>query len=120
MSDRLGMEPMAYIASLRMAGRVRHRAGKPMLDDQGREMMALPSFRDIAPVVEQTTGVPVTHETIRRWWDLAWPEGHPGEPSVTPEFDNGTTQIRAAMERARNRVTNVDVPPAAFLPPAGE
>ena len=116
--DRLGQEPMAYIANLRLAGRARHRAGKPMLDSDGRQLIALPSFRDIAPVVERASGVPVTHETLRRWWLTAWPDGHPQEPRIADT--NGVEEIRAAMHRARARSTNQAVPPAAFLPPADE
>lgn len=117
MREKLGREPMALIAEMRLRGRVRIRAGRPMVDDKGAELIALPPFREIAPRLTERTGVPVTHETVRRWWETAWPNGHPNEPTtvgVTAE------EVRTAMRKARERTTNASIPPAAFVSPAGD
>lgn len=101
-----------------------------------RNGVTLPSFvafRLIAPELTRLTGVQVTYETLRRWWELAWPNGHPAE--VLAER-NGPGDL-ARVARMARQVKPISIypltthggtampqpavgaiPAAEFLPPA--
>ncbi len=141
MRAKLGVDPIRTIAHMRSGGyRYKSRRGYPgvlVQDRAGEPVPDLMSFRQIAPVLSELTGVMVTYETIRRWWAAAFPEepmDGPEPESVPPTApvrrvtrrrtpaasavgDEHAETIRAAMERA-NTSTNPAVPPAAFVPPA--
>jgi len=132
----LGVEPIEWITRRRLAGRIQVGSdGAPVLVD-GKPARILLSFRDLAPELADASGVNVTYETLRRWWDLAYPDGHPGEATgaVRPYHLHRTPRtartdtpapaapvaagtVAAAEQVARDRHTNVTVPPAAFVAP---
>lgn len=153
MRDRLGgKEPLALIALMKRGGfRFKSRRGMPgnlVLDKQGNAVPDLMSFREIAPYLSEMSGIPVTYETVRRWWDIVHPDGADVSPAevLSPDEMNGpdpetlrevseivvkaarrkrpavadghAEAIRAATKRAQAPTTNPDVPPAAFLPPS--
>jgi hypothetical protein len=120
----LGIEPIEWITNRRLAGR-------SQLGGEDLPRILL-SFRDLAPELTRASGVTVTYETIRRWWDLAYPDGHPGAPDGTvrpyhlhraprgarPDTPAPAPDTVAAAEQvARDRHTNATVPPAAFVEP---
>jgi hypothetical protein len=141
MKDRLGSEPLEVIRLMKHGGfRYKSKRGYPgvLVKRHGDPVPDRMSFRQIAPILSEKTGVEVTYETIRRWWELVFP-GEPDEttdpdyppvapvvpvkrtvrrrtPAVVPAVgDEHADAIRAAMDRAKT--TNPDVPPAMFLPP---
>lgn len=136
MRDRLGVEPLAAIAWMRRGGyRYKSQRGKPgvLVMRRGEPVPDAMSFRQIAPILTELSGVPVTYETIRRWWEIVFPGEAVDEPDLTPVpvprvvrrrtpavGDEHAGAIRAAVERAKAPTTNPDVPAAAFLPPDQE
>jgi len=131
-----GDEPIELIRLMKTGGyRFKSKRGKPgvLVVRRGEPVADWMSFRQIAPELERLTGVPVTYETVRRWWEAAYPDGDPSPvPGAVPPTPNRrqlkrrqpaasaqhTRDIRAATEKARSGATNPDVPAAAFLPPA--
>lgn len=135
MRAQLGEEPLRVIARMRGGG-YRYKAvrGRPdrLVLHRRQPVPDLMSFRQIAPLLSAMTGVAVTYETVRRWWEIAFPEAadEPEEPDTTPVpvsravrrrtptvGDEHAETIRAAMEQAKS--TNPAVPPAAFVAPDG-
>lgn len=127
MRERLGYEPMILIYQMRTGGyRSRiHADGATVLDQDGLPVPDRMSFRDIAPELLALTGIEVTYETVRRWWDLYYPgdtsparrrrQSRRRTPAVAAVDD---AALEAAMAAAGG--TNPAVPRAAFLPPTGE
>lgn len=147
MTARLHAEPLEVIRTMKHGGyRFKSRRGQPgvlVLNRDGDPVPDRMSFRQIAPILSAMTGVEVTYETVRRWWEAVFP-GEPDEasepdqptrvtviaattppvkratrrrtPAVPPVGDTHAEMIREAMAKAVG--TNPDVPPAAFLPPA--
>jgi hypothetical protein len=147
MTARLNAEPLEVVRTMKHGGfRFKSKRGYPgvlVLDRDGNPVPDRMSFRQIAPILSASTGVEVTYETVRRWWEAVFP-GEPDEATdpddppvrvvptsaLTPTVKRATRRrtvapvvgdeaadaIRDAMERAKS--TNPDVPPAAFLPPA--
>lgn len=96
MRERLGgQEPLKFIAVMRRGGyRYKSKRGAPgvlVLDRDGSPVPDLMSFRQIAPIMEKWSGVPVTYETVRRWWEIAFPDEQP-EESLSPDDVNGPTE----------------------------
>lgn len=142
MRDRLAREPIELIREMKHGGyRFKTRRGMPgvlAIDKGGQPVPDRMSFRQIAPILTGMTGVPVTYETVRRWWetvsdepdepdpvpDAPEPEPAPERvrrrrtPVVPPVGDEHADTIRAAVDRAKAAPTNPDVPSAVFLPPA--
>lgn len=147
MLARLGAEPLEVIRTMKHGGyRFKSRRGYPgvlVLNRDGDPVPDRMSFRQIAPILSAMTGVEVTYETVRRWWEAVFP-GEPDEapeeyPPPTPVPATATAATRSARRSARTPAappvgdahaetireamakavgTNPDVPPAAFLPPA--
>jgi hypothetical protein len=145
MRDRLGAEPLELIRAMKHGGyRFKSKRGYPgtLVTRQGDPVPERMSFRQIAPLLSTMSGVQVTYETVRRWWEAVCP-GEPDEPvdevddepapvvatttsvrrrtvrrrpSAPAVGDEHADAIRAATERAKS--TNPAVPAAAFLPPA--
>lgn len=139
MRDRLGVEPLDLIRQMKHGGyRFKCRRGMPgvlVLDRAGDPVPERMSFRQVAPVLTAMSGVEVTYETVRRWWETVFDEGDEPEeeapppvpvvrrvtrrrtPVPEPVGDDHAQQIRAAVAKAAAPTTNPAVPPAAFLPP---
>ncbi len=148
MRSRLNAEPLEVVRQMKHGGyRYKSKRGMPgvlVLDRDSNPVADRMSFRQIAPILSALTGVEVTYETIRRWWEAVFP-GEPDEPTDSDEApvrvvttnaqtpkvkretrrrtpaaptvgDAAASAIRDAMERTKT--TNPDVPPATFLPPA--
>lgn len=141
-----GAEPLELIRTMKHGGyRFKCKRGYPgvlVLDKQGNPVPERMSFRQIAPILSTMSGVQVTYETVRRWWEAVFP-GEPDEPvdevdemeplppvapqaappkrrtvrrrtpAALPVGDEHADAIRAATERAKS--TNPAVPAAAFL-----
>lgn len=91
------------------------------------------SFREIAAELTTLTGVEVAYETVRRWWEIVFPD-EPDEPAAEPAVEPVIQPLPGGRKRAATRrtptptptptalpvvseSTNPDVPVAAFLPP---
>ena len=113
---RLNMEPILWIERLRQQG-----TRTPADGGRFRPM----SFRAIAPVLAAEAGVAITYETVRRWWDLAYPNGHPVDAAArsgpdaapAPVVGPSRTTVRRTPGRTRAQSTNPAIPAATFLPP---
>lgn len=134
MRDRIVREPLDLIREMKHGGyRFKCRRGMPGVFVRDRDHNRVPermSFRQIAPILTEMSGVEVTYETVRRWWEAVFPD----EADEPDEFEAETTPapvaprprrrtpaaIQDAMNRAQAPTTNPDVPPAAFLPPTAE
>lgn len=145
MKDRLhGVEPLELIRVMKHGGyRFKSKRGYPgvlVTSKGGDPVPERMSFRQIAPILSAQSGVQVTYETVRRWWEAVCPDEPDEDPepeeAVGPPMVEHTTRsarritrrrtptvgddhaeaIRAATERAKS--TNPAVPAAAFLPPA--
>ncbi len=140
MRSRLNREPLEWIRLMKHGGyRYKCKRGYPgvlVLDREGNPVPERMSFRQIAPILSALSGVMVTYETVRRWWEAVFP-GEPDEPedetpvpvvvpvrrrtavrrkpAVPPVGDGHAEAIRAATERAKS--TNPEIPAAAFLAP---
>jgi hypothetical protein len=112
--DRIGREPIDFIAEHRLRGVPRTRNGRALTtggDGTGEQLMTFPSFREIAPKLSDLSGVTISHEAVRRWWYLAWgPEGHPVEQRLGR---------RRYFGRKNGRTADAP-PPAVFLPPPSD
>jgi hypothetical protein len=140
MRERLGVEPLELIRVMKHGGyRFKCKRGYPgvLVIHRGSPVPERMSFRQIAPLLSVMSGVQVTYETVRRWWEAVCPD-EPDEPVdeadaeplqvATPVVKRRTVRrtpvvgddhaeaIRAATKRAQG--TNPAVPAAAFLPPA--
>lgn len=147
MRAQLGTEPMELIRLMKHGGfRFKCKRGYPgtLSIRYGSPVPERMSFRKIAPLLSSMSGVQVTYETVRRWWEAVVPD-EPDEPAdddtgselppvpmvqptaraarrvtrrrtPTPTAgDEHAEAIRAATERAKS--TNPTVPAAAFLSP---
>ena len=149
MRERLGgVEPLELIRAMKRGGyRYKCKRGYPgvLAIRWGSPQPERMSFRQIAPVLSTMSGVQVTYETVRRWWEAVLP-GEDDEPvdevdeveplppvapqatppkrrtirrrtpAAVPTVGDGHAEaIRAATERAKS--TNPSIPSAVFLPP---
>src|ERR1044071_2330662 len=72
MRDRLGVEPMELIRQMKHGGyRHKSKRGAPgvLVRRHGEPVPDRMSFREIAPLLSDRSGVEVTYETVRRWWE---------------------------------------------------
>lgn len=146
--DRLGKEPLEVIREMKHGGyRFKSKRGYPgvLVMHRGDPVPERMSFRQIAPILAGASGVQVTYETIRRWWEAVFPD-EADEPDDADGVDRGAQHIlrtesgdreitprRATRRRtpavasdghadtiraamAKAVSTNPDVPPAVFLP----
>lgn len=140
MRDRLGVEPLELIRAMKHGGyRFKSKRGYPgtLVIRRGDPVPERMSFRQIAPLLSGMSGVQVTYETVRRWWEAVCPDEPDevtepdGPPMVQPPAVRSTRRItrrrtpavgdehaeaiRAATKRAQS--TNPEIPAAAFLAP---
>jgi hypothetical protein len=126
MKARLNAEPLEVIRTMKHGGhRYKSKRGYPgvlVLDRDGNPVPDRMSFRQIAPILAALTGVEVTYETIRRWWEDVFPdEADELEETLNPDEMNPPTPaalreaseiiVRAAARKPRTR-------PA--VPPVGD
>lgn len=114
MRDRMGgKEPIAVVALMKNGGfRYKSKRGMPgtLVHRKGHPVPDLMSFRQIAPVLTELSGVPVTYETIRRWYDIVFPGEAVDDPAEIEEEEElaQLTPVPAAsvpVKRATRRVT---------------
>jgi hypothetical protein len=67
------------------------------------------SFRQIAPILSAMTGVEVTYETVRRWWEAVFP-GEPDEETASLDPDREEVP-HPRTRRARRRPVAIDQDP---------
>lgn len=114
MRNRLGgLEPLEAIRVMKHGGfRFKCKRGYPgvlVTDRAGHPVPERMSFRQIAPVLSTMSGVQVTYETVRRWWEAVCPD-EPDEPDelLNPDVTNGPSEAAlreasAMMVRASRR-----------------
>lgn len=112
MKDRLGREPLDLIREMKHGGyRFKTRRGMPGVlatTKGGAPVADRMSFRQIAPILTGMTGVQVTYETVRRWWETVSDEGDEPEETLNPDVVNGPdeqalAEASAMMVRASRR-----------------
>lgn len=106
-------EPVRVIERMRLTTRTHRR--------NGRELPLFVAFRLIAPELTRLTGVQVTYETLRRWWELAWPDGHPAEVLGRRCLQGDPRSVTASLARVAKmarqvRPLDIDVQ-AVVVPP---
>lgn len=125
--DRIGREPIALINEMRTGGyRYKCVRGKPgvLVMRRGEPVVDLMSFRQIAPELERLSQVQVSYETVRRWWDVAYPAGDPApaKPYDGPLQPKAPRAVRRRTGVAKPAAagTNPAIPAAEFLPPPSD
>ena len=124
MRAKLGSEPLELIRTMKHGGwRHKSKRGYPgvlVTDRQGHPVPERMSFRQIAPILSELSGVQVTYETVRRWWEATFP-GEPDEPDedLNPDVANGPSEaalreasaimVRASRRTVRRKPTTAPV-----------
>lgn len=113
MTARLNAEPLEVIRTMKHGGhRYKSKRGYPgvlVLDRRGDPVPDRMSFRQIAPILSVRTGVEVTYETVRRWWEAVFP-GEPDEPDEeTADLGPDREEVpHPQTRRARRRPVAID------------
>jgi len=88
MKARLGREPIELIQEMKHGHyRFKSKRGQPgvlVYDRDGSPVGERMPFRQIAPVLASLSGVSVTYETVRRWYEAVFP-GEVDEPEESDE-----------------------------------
>lgn len=113
MTARLNAEPLEVIRTMKHGGhRYKSKRGYPgvlVTDRDGNPVPDRMSFRQIAPILSARTGVEVTYETVRRWWEAVFP-GEPDEEIVDLDPDREEVP-HPQTRRARRRPVAIDQDP---------
>jgi hypothetical protein len=126
MRDRIGREPLELIREMKHGGyRFKCRRGMLGVLALDRNHNPIPermSFRQIAPILTGMSGVEVTYETVRRWWEAVFPD-EADEPEETLNPDEVNPPAPAALREASDIIVKAAArkrAPRQAAPPVGD